>query len=152
MVHSIIITRFLILYRVKLSVGSFNNHPKKKTYGWVKVKLHAYLASAVDGGEWAASHPEKRAPGTNSIRGWVGSRDYFAEKAKTSYPLPSRHADWTLLFSFNYFGVPPITSILLEPSFSDTLIRLEFRTLWDATFNSLADRYRRFGVTCFLNI
>jgi hypothetical protein len=47
-----------------------------KTYGGVEVRLHALSMSALDGGEWSASHygrfiPRERALGT-LWRGWVG--------------------------------------------------------------------------------
>jgi len=47
--------------------------------GGVKVQLHAFLNSALDGGEWSASRPghftpKERVPVTHFIRGYVGSR------------------------------------------------------------------------------
>jgi len=44
------------------------------------VQLHALLTSALDGGEWSASHPgrftpRERAPGTHWIGGWVDPRN-----------------------------------------------------------------------------
>jgi len=41
-----------------------------KTYGGMEVQLHAFLTSALDGGEWSASRagyftPMERVPGTN---------------------------------------------------------------------------------------
>jgi len=48
-----------------------------KTYRGVEVQLHAFLTSALDGGEWSVSRPgrftpRKRAPGAHWIGGWVG--------------------------------------------------------------------------------
>jgi hypothetical protein len=48
-----------------------------KMYVGVKVYLHAFLTSALDGNEWSASHPgpftlRERAPGTYWIGGWMG--------------------------------------------------------------------------------
>jgi len=43
----------------------------------VEVKLHTFLISTLDGGEWSASRrftPRERAPGTHWIGGWVGPR------------------------------------------------------------------------------
>jgi hypothetical protein len=33
------------------------------TYGWVDVQIHAFLASALFGGEWSASRPGRSTPG-----------------------------------------------------------------------------------------
>jgi len=45
----------------------------------VEVQFHAFLTSALNGGEWSASHPShftsrKGAPATHSVGGWVGPR------------------------------------------------------------------------------
>jgi hypothetical protein len=50
-----------------------------KAYWGVKVRLHAFLTSELDGGEWSASRrglftPRERALGTHWIGGWVGPR------------------------------------------------------------------------------
>jgi len=47
------------------------------TYCGVDVWLHAFLTSALDGGQWSASRPgrftpRERGPGTHWIGGWVG--------------------------------------------------------------------------------
>jgi hypothetical protein len=60
-----------------------------KAYGEVDVYILVILTSALVGGEWSASRLGRcilgeRAPGTHSIRGWVGPRaglDY-AEKGE----------------------------------------------------------------------
>jgi hypothetical protein len=64
--------------KVKLSL-CLTMHHEMKTYWGVEVYLHAFLTSALDGGEWSASRPgrftpKERAPGTHRIRGWVGPR------------------------------------------------------------------------------
>jgi hypothetical protein len=59
--------------------------------------MHVFLTSALDGGEWSASHPghftaEVRAPGTRCIKVWVGLRaglDAMA-KRKKPYHCPRR--------------------------------------------------------------
>jgi hypothetical protein len=48
-----------------------------KTSSGVEIQLHAFLTSALDGGEWSASPtgcftPRETAPGTHWIGGWVG--------------------------------------------------------------------------------
>jgi len=60
----------------------------------VEVQLHAFLISALDGGEWSASHssrfiPGERAPGTQWIGGWFGPRASLEAVAKKeNLPLP----------------------------------------------------------------
>jgi hypothetical protein len=38
------------------------------TYGGVKIYLHVFLTSALDGGEWSASRPGRFTPGGKSLR------------------------------------------------------------------------------------
>jgi hypothetical protein len=50
-----------------------------KMYGGLQRKLHAFLPSALDVGEWSASRPgrftlREKATGTHWIGGWVGPR------------------------------------------------------------------------------
>jgi hypothetical protein len=50
-----------------------------KTYGGVDVYIHVFLTSALFGGEWSASCPdrftsEEKAPGTHWIGGWLEPR------------------------------------------------------------------------------
>jgi hypothetical protein len=65
-----------------------------KTYGGMDVYIHAFLYSALFGGEWSASRPGRftlgeRAPCTLWIGDWVGPRTglEYVEKRKIS-PLP----------------------------------------------------------------
>jgi hypothetical protein len=65
--------RIYILYTiyVKLSL-CLTKHHYIKTYWGVKVELHAFLTSELDGGEWSASRSghftlKERAPGINWI-------------------------------------------------------------------------------------
>jgi hypothetical protein len=49
------------------------------------------LTSALDGGEWSASHPGRftpgeRATGTHWIRGWMGPRDVLDAVVKRKSP------------------------------------------------------------------
>jgi hypothetical protein len=59
-----------------LSLCLTKHHAVKTSFG-VEERLHAFLTSALDGGEWSASSPDRftlreRAPGTHWIGGWVG--------------------------------------------------------------------------------
>jgi hypothetical protein len=63
-----------------------------KTYGGAELQVHAFLTSALDGGEWPASQigcffPEKGAFSTHSIGGWVGLRTYLGAMGKYYLPL-----------------------------------------------------------------
>jgi hypothetical protein len=76
----------------KLSLCLTKYHAMK-TIGGVEVQLHAFLTSALDGGEWSASHPGcftpgERAPGTHCIGGGVGSRAILDMVVKKKIPSP----------------------------------------------------------------
>jgi hypothetical protein len=48
-----------------------------KAYGGLDVQIHIFLTSAIVGGEWSASSPDRftpgeKAPSTNRIGDWVG--------------------------------------------------------------------------------
>jgi hypothetical protein len=54
-----------------------------KTFRRVEVWLHAFITSALGGGEWSASRPSgMRALGTNWIGDWVGPRADLVEEVK----------------------------------------------------------------------
>jgi hypothetical protein len=65
-----------------------------KTYGGVDVQIHIFLTSALDGGEWSASHPGRFTPretnhGTHWIGGWVGPRTGLDDIDRSKIlPLP----------------------------------------------------------------
>jgi hypothetical protein len=53
-----------------------------KTWGEVGVQLHAFLTSALDGGEWSDLRPgrftsERKNPGSHWVRVWMGPRAGF---------------------------------------------------------------------------
>jgi hypothetical protein len=55
------------------------------------------FSSALDGGEWSASHlgrftPRKRDPGTHFIGGWAGPRTVLDAVAKRTIPSPLRES------------------------------------------------------------
>jgi hypothetical protein len=66
-----------------------------KAYWGVELEFHAFLTSALAGGEWSASYPSRftprgRAPGTYWIGGWVGSRAVLDAVVKRKIPSPRR--------------------------------------------------------------
>jgi hypothetical protein len=61
---------------------------------WGYTSTHS-LTSALDGGEWSASHlgrftPRERAPGTHWIGAWVGPRAVMDAVVKRKIPGPRR--------------------------------------------------------------
>jgi hypothetical protein len=61
---------------------------------WRYSSTHS-LTSALDGGEWSASHPDhftsrERAPGTHWIGGWVGTRAILDMVVKRKIPSPRK--------------------------------------------------------------
>jgi hypothetical protein len=72
--------------RAELSLRLIKHHAMK-VYGEVEVERHAFLTSALDGGEQSPSRPKRStrremAPGTHRIRCWVGPRIVLEAKAK----------------------------------------------------------------------
>jgi hypothetical protein len=61
-----------------------------KALGGEKSNSSYLLTSALDGGEWSASRPGERTPGTHCTGGWVGSRASLdtVAKGKIHSPLP----------------------------------------------------------------
>jgi hypothetical protein len=64
-----------------------------KTYWGVEVQLHAFLISALDGGEWSASRPRERYRGTHWIGGWVGPVAVLDTVVKIKIPSPRRESN-----------------------------------------------------------
>jgi len=53
-------------------------HHAMKTYGGVELQIHAFITSALDGGEWSASRPGRFTPGNKArytldrwLAGWT---------------------------------------------------------------------------------
>jgi hypothetical protein len=70
-----------------------------KTYCGVGVQLHAFLTSALDGGEWSATRPGRftpkdRALGAHWIESWVGPRAVPDAVVKRKIP-----SCWCLTFN-----------------------------------------------------
>jgi hypothetical protein len=64
-----------------------------KAYGGVDVLNHVFLTSALVGGEWSASRPDRftsgeRAPGTYWKGSWVGSRAGLNDVEKRKFMTP----------------------------------------------------------------
>jgi hypothetical protein len=64
-----------------------------KMYEGLRVQLHAFLTSALGGGEWLASRPDRFTPGERAYRirwtrGWVGLRAVLNTEKKKKYFIP----------------------------------------------------------------
>jgi hypothetical protein len=62
-----------------------------KTYGGVDVYIHIFLTSALFGGEWSFSHPDRftpgqRAPSTHWIGWWTPEPVWTTLGTENSYP------------------------------------------------------------------
>jgi hypothetical protein len=69
-----------------------------KVYWGVEVYLHAFLTSALEGGEWSASRPGRsasrdRVPGPHWIGGWVGPRTVPDAVVKRRIPSPRQESN-----------------------------------------------------------
>jgi hypothetical protein len=67
--------------------------------GGVELCIHAFLTSALDGGEWSAlrlSHftPRERPSDTHVVGGWVGPRAGLDVVLKRKIPSPCRDSNW----------------------------------------------------------
>jgi hypothetical protein len=97
--------------KVKLPLR-LTKHHILKTYGRVEVQLHAFLTSALDGGEWSRSRPGRFIPGErasdiNWIGVWVSPRSslerWRAEKfsvpdrKRTPVFQPSHYTNWPII-------------------------------------------------------
>jgi hypothetical protein len=68
-----------------------------KAYWGVEVYLHAFLISALDGGEWPVLRsgrfiPRERAPGTHWIGSWMGPSAVLDTVVKRKIPSPCRES------------------------------------------------------------
>jgi hypothetical protein len=82
-------------YKFKVVPLLFNRAPRLE--GVLGEWRHAFLISALDGGEWSALRPgrftlRERAPDTHWIEGWVGSSADLGTVVKIEFPTPCR--DW----------------------------------------------------------
>jgi hypothetical protein len=72
MLSCILVTRqnHIVFFVFTSSPCALTENHAKKVYWGAEVQLHAFLTSAIDGGEWSASRPYRftpteRAPGTH---------------------------------------------------------------------------------------
>jgi hypothetical protein len=64
-----------------------------KAYGGADVQTYVFLTSALVGGEWSASCPDRfahgeRVPGTHWIGGWVDPRAVLNDVGKRKFLTP----------------------------------------------------------------
>jgi hypothetical protein len=69
-----------------------------KAFWGVEVYLHAFVTSALDGGEWSDPRPghftrRERAPGVEGVGGTVGPRANLEAVVKRKIPSPCRESD-----------------------------------------------------------
>jgi hypothetical protein len=96
---SLISSIFVCYVKVKAKMSlCLTKHHAMKTHWGVEVYLHAFLTSALHGGEWSASRagrftPREKAPGTHWIGGWVGPRAVLDAVMKRKIPNPRRKSN-----------------------------------------------------------
>jgi hypothetical protein len=56
-------------------------------YGEVDVQIHAFMTSALVGGEWSTSCPDERASRAQWVGGWVGPRTGLDDMKRKFLPL-----------------------------------------------------------------
>jgi hypothetical protein len=83
---------YVYIYKVKSSLCLSKHHAMKTYWG---SGLHAFLTSALDGGEWSASWPSRftpreRASGIHWIGGWMGPRAVLDAVVMRKIPSPRR--------------------------------------------------------------
>jgi hypothetical protein len=84
--------------KVKLSPCLTKHHDMKTYFGNGGIAPHAFLTSALDGGEWSASCPGRFTPrervlGTHWIAGWVGLRAGLDVVVKRKFLVPRRESN-----------------------------------------------------------
>jgi hypothetical protein len=68
--------------------------PRQKDVQEVEVQLHAFLPSALDGGEWSVLHPGRFIPIRNTqAGGWVGHKIWHRGEEKQSFPRPCQESN-----------------------------------------------------------
>jgi hypothetical protein len=90
-------SRIRIQVKVKLSLCLTKHHAMKTYWEWRYSSTHS-LTSALDGGEWSASHPgrfipRERAARTHSIGGWVSPKSCLDTVSKGKFPSPRRESN-----------------------------------------------------------
>jgi hypothetical protein len=98
--------------KVKFFLCFLIEHHAMKAYWGVEVYLHAFLTSALDGGEWSASCPGRFTPrenarGTHLIGCWVGPRSGLDVAVKRE--IPSLYRDSNTRSSSAYPSAVPLS-------------------------------------------
>jgi hypothetical protein len=81
----------------------------------METQLHAFLTSALDGGEWSATQPvrftpgERAPPGTHWTGGWVGPRAGL-DTVEERKPGRSAHVSVTTPTELHRFPLPVINA------------------------------------------
>jgi hypothetical protein len=75
-----------------LSLCLTKHHAMKAYWEWRYSSIHSFI-SALEGGEWSASRPDRltpreRNPGTHWAGGWVGSRAFLDAVVKRRITSP----------------------------------------------------------------
>jgi hypothetical protein len=74
------------MIKVELFLCLLIKHYAMKAYGAVDIQIHIFLTSALAGGEWSASCPGEKDPGTNWMGGWVNTRASLDDVEKIPDP------------------------------------------------------------------
>jgi len=107
------LSKFSKLVEIEGKIVSVSKHCVMNIYGGMKIKLHTFLTSVLERGEWTAScsgcfTPREGAPSTHCIGGWLGTwASLYVTKRKISAcagdqtlvvkPVIFVFSDWAIL-------------------------------------------------------
>jgi hypothetical protein len=132
-----------------MQMVKLSNTPWRRI-GGVEVWLHAFLTSALDGGEWSALRPgrftsREKAPSTHWIGGWVGSRAVLDAVVKRKIPSLRResnprtpvvqpvvqhYTDWAIMALCSVTYIFTISELLLQSSHKSVISYHVFLSSW----------------------